>query len=142
MFRPILQSGRGVAGRLSKLFSSESPQIPRLSFAEIKKELTKSETFLLDVREKDELITDGRISSSQNIPLGEISEAMQMEDKPFKQRYGFDKPDADKVNLVIHCKAGVRAMKAAVVANQLGYSNVKVYNGILDWLENGGSLIK
>jgi len=43
---------------------------------------------------------------------------------------------------VIHCKAGVRAMKAAVVANQLGYSNVKVYNGILDWLENGGSLIK
>jgi len=139
MFRSVLQISRKreLAGTLSKLFSSESPQIQRLSFAEMGKELTKSETFLLDVREKAELITDGRIQGSQNIPLGEIPEAMQMDDKPFKQRHGFDKPDADKV-IVIHCKAGVRAMKAAVVASQLGYSNVKVYDGILDWVENGG----
>lgn len=100
--------------------------------------------------------------------VGEVEGAFKLDAATFKKTYGFDKPsNSNGVNLIVHCKAGLRAMKAAVVLTQAGYSNVRylriiirnyllgriiklldifliysVYNGILDWLSNGGEIVK
>lgn len=56
--------------------------------------------------------------------VGEVPVAFQMADGDFKEKYGFRKPQpAD--DIVIHCKAGVRAQNAAKVLMGSGYSKVE-----------------
>ncbi|CAL8126836.1 unnamed protein product [Orchesella dallaii] len=112
-----------------------------LTYAEINQKLKTPAVLLLDVREKSELQTDGKIDSSKNIPVGEVSTALKMSDADFKEKYGFSKPKSSS-DIVIHCKAGIRAANAAKVFIDSGYANVQVYPGILDWVENGGVLNK
>jgi len=43
--------------------------VPKLNYSEILKELERKSPFvLLDVREKGELLTDGKIPTSKNMP--------------------------------------------------------------------------
>lgn len=135
-----------------------------LSFTEITEKLSSPGTVLLDVREKGELTTDGKISGSRNIPgttthidtptfhkfwhyvsqlkiifisncfyisrftftiaVGEFAVAMNMKDQDFESKYGFKKPYPSD-DIVIHCKAGVRAQNAAKVLMSSGYVNVQ-----------------
>lgn len=59
--------------------------------------------------------------------MGEVESAFHLDEANFRKLYGFDKPlpSQKNLNLIIHCKAGVRAMKAAVVLNLAGYQNVR-----------------
>jgi len=75
--------------------------------------------------------------------IGELASALALSPSAFKDRYGFDQPQADdKAKVVVHCKAGIRAVKGAVALSQAGFTNVRVYDGILDWISNGGEVIK
>jgi len=113
----------------------------QLSYAEVTNKLRSSSSTLLDVREKGELKTDGKIEGSKNVPVGELATAIKMNDNDFKEKYGFAKPKPGD-EIICHCKAGVRAQNAAKVLTESGYSNVEVYPGILDWEKNGGKLKK
>ena len=58
----------------------------------------------------------------------------------FEDRFGFDKPEANK-EVVFYCKAGVRSSAAAKLASQSGYEKVGEYRGSwLDWVKNGGAV--
>lgn len=56
----------------------------------------------------------------------------------FEDRFGFEKPSADK-EVVFYCKSGVRSSAAANLAQQIGYKKIGEYRGSwLDWEKNGG----
>ncbi|XP_043366639.1 thiosulfate sulfurtransferase/rhodanese-like domain-containing protein 3 isoform X2 [Dermochelys coriacea] len=101
-----------------------------LSYKELKG-LLKSQTTLIDVREKWEIGQFGKIPGSINIPLGEVVEALQMNPKDFKERYNQDMP-AKSDHLVFSCMAGVRSKKALDIAMSLGFSRVQHYAGGLE----------
>ncbi|CAM2111962.1 thiosulfate sulfurtransferase/rhodanese-like domain-containing protein 3 [Caretta caretta] len=101
-----------------------------LSYKELKG-LLKSQTTLIDVREKWETGQFGKIPGSINIPLGEVMEALQMNPKDFKERYNQDMP-AKSDHLVFSCMAGVRSKKALDIAMSLGFSRVQHYAGGLE----------
>ncbi len=78
---------------------------------------------LVDVREPGE-VQICRIAGSTLIPLGEI-EALD----PARLN-GLKKDD----DIVVHCKAGVRSLKAAKALMKMGYQNVKsMRGGIGEW---------
>jgi len=121
-------------------FLSKAVDTQILTFEQIAEEINSgTDILLIDVREKDETINDGKIPTSRNIPLGELAAAIQLDPDAFLDKYGFKKPHAEQ-SIVVHCKKGPRAFNSASILKYGGYPNVRVYSGILDWKENGGAL--
>lgn len=93
---------------------------------EVKKMLDAGRNFkLIDVREPSEYQIC-KIDSATLIPLGEI------EAKDPAKLNGLGQND----EIVLHCKAGVRSMKALNALVEMGFSNVRsMRGGILEWSE-------
>jgi sulfur-carrier protein adenylyltransferase/sulfurtransferase len=95
-----------------------------IDVSEVKTMLDSGKNFkLIDVREPSEYQIC-KINGTTLIPLGEF-EAMD----PARLN-GLGQQD----EIVLHCKAGVRSLKAANALIKMGYSNVKsMRGGILEW---------
>ena len=95
-----------------------------VSAEEVKRKLDQSDSFtLVDVREPSEHDIC-KIDGSILIPLGKIEEM-----KP-QNLNGIAKSD----QIILHCKAGVRSLKAAKVLKKMGFENVKsMAGGIEEW---------
>ncbi|HAX45948.1 MAG TPA: molybdopterin-synthase adenylyltransferase MoeB [Nitrospinaceae bacterium] len=93
---------------------------------EVKLKLDGSEKFtLVDVREPSEYDIC-RIDGSVLIPLGKIEEM-----KP-QNLNGLSQND----EIILHCKAGVRSLKAVKALKKIGFENVKsMAGGIEEWSE-------
>ncbi|MBT6297455.1 MAG: molybdenum cofactor biosynthesis protein MoeB, partial [Nitrospina sp.] len=93
-----------------------------ISVEEVKQKLDKPASFILvDVREPSEYDIC-RIDGSILIPLGKIEE---MEPKNLKKISTNDQ-------IILHCKAGVRSLKAAKALKQMGFKNIKSMAGGID----------
>lgn len=104
----------------------EMPADMEIDVTEVKKMLDAKRKFkLIDVREPFEYEIC-KINGATLIPLGIIQE------KKLENLDGLEKND----EIVLHCKAGVRSMKAAVALKELGFKNIKsMKGGILEWSE-------
>lgn len=132
LYGHIFQNRTQISLAFGRWLSSE---IPIAKYEEIKV-LSKNATkkLLVDVREPKELNETGRIPNSINIPLATVGEALSenTNDEQFQKKFGCKKPDKD-TEVIFYCKIGVRSLKAAQEAQQLGFSNVKNYKG--SWTE-------
>ena len=101
-----------------------------ISVKEVKRKLDESHNFtLIDVREPFE--RDICSITPHLIPLGEI-EAMEGQEI-VGPGYGISSPNDQ---IILHCKAGVRSLKAAKALKKLGFENVKsMAGGIEEWSE-------
>lgn len=92
-----------------------------------------TEPFLfVDVREPHEL-KHGAWAEAVNIPLGDINMAFGLRPGEFLRRYGVPKPNPD-TEIFFVCRAGVRAMQAALNVSSLGWPRTVVYKGsFIDW---------
>jgi len=91
---------------------------------------------IVDVREPIEVHKTGKIETSINVPMSQFEEVMKLPDQEFKVRLGARKPQKDELN-VFYCAAGVRAAKACLIAEGLGYKNVANYEGSAkEWFTN------
>lgn len=77
---------------------------------------------MVDVREADELVSDGRIAGALHVPLGALSE-----------RAG----DLAGERLVIVCRSGARSAMAADALRASGFEAYNVDGGILRWERDG-----
>ena len=75
--------------------------------------------------------------------MNEVSAAFgELDDDEFEDRYDFSRPEKDLKSspIVITCRSGVRATKAAETMRNLGFP-VAIYKGsLLDWIEKGGKV--
>jgi rhodanese-related sulfurtransferase len=84
---------------------------------------------LIDVREREELATDGRIEGSEHVPLGTLESAAADWDR--------DAP------IVIVCRSGRRSGRAAGRLEALGFRHVaSLTGGTLRWAEHGHPLVR
>lgn len=115
---------------------STSTEKPSASFEEIECATTDENILVIDVREPLELQESGVIPGSINIPLGEVENVLRdMPPEEFKARYGKEKPPLD-FPIILSCRSGKRSAQAQEIANRLGFSNVKNFEGgWLDWEE-------
>ncbi|KAM7301675.1 putative secreted salivary gland peptide [Ixodes scapularis] len=126
-----------------RLRSTDTATFPVVEFSEVEAVRSHNKTgVVIDVREPEELETDGRIPNFHNIPLKSIPEAFELEPKEFETKYNFSKPEADDV-IIFSCRSGRRALLAAQRLDKLQkYRNIKVYEGSFqNWLKCGGVII-
>jgi molybdopterin/thiamine biosynthesis adenylyltransferase/rhodanese-related sulfurtransferase len=105
---------------------SQVDEALEIDAVEVKKMLDDGRDFkLIDVREPSEYQIC-KINSATLIPLGEI------EAKDPARLNGLKQND----EIVLHCKAGVRSLKAVNALIDMGFSNVRsMRGGILEWSE-------
>jgi adenylyltransferase/sulfurtransferase len=97
-----------------------------IAVEQVKQMLDKKQDFkLIDVRERSEY-NICKIEGATLIPLGDI------EAKDMSLLNGLNPDD----EIVLHCKAGVRSMKALKVLEKMGFHNLKsMRGGINEWSE-------
>ncbi|XP_014093205.1 rhodanese domain-containing protein CG4456 [Bactrocera oleae] len=122
-------------------FSTENSHrkpIPSVQYNDIKELPNHPEKLLIDVRERQELEETGKIPTSINIPLDSVVRVLAEDVRPqmFLSKYGRRKPNFDD-EIIFTCRLGKRALKAAEIANAMGFTNVKFYEGSWeDWANN------
>jgi rhodanese-related sulfurtransferase len=114
-------------------FVKEAKQeIENLTPLQVKEELSKTGTVLIDIREHEELTQNGKIAGSVHAPRGMI-EFYADPSLPYH------KPEFDKGNrIILQCASGGRSALATKTLKQMGYTNVAHLDGGLKaWKEAG-----
>ena len=98
-----------------------TPQYEQIS-AEKAKELmnTEKDYVILDARTQEEF-DEGHIKGAIMIPEYEVSNRAEKE-----------LPNKDQL-ILVYCRSGRRSKIAAQALQDLGYTNVKEFGGIIDW---------
>ena len=83
----------------------------------------KDEFVIVDVREADELVEEGKIDGAVNMPLGQLIR---------KARHG-DLNDLKGNKIVTYCSGGYRGNIAADELNKQGFDAVTIEGGYSAW---------
>ena len=83
----------------------------------------KDECVIVDVREADELVEEGKIDGAVNMPLGQLIR---------KARHG-DLNDLKGNKIVTYCSGGYRGNIAADELNKHGFDAVTIEGGYSAW---------
>ncbi|XP_068233974.1 uncharacterized protein [Palaemon carinicauda] len=98
---------------------------------------------IIDIRRKDELTQLGMIPGSNNLPLQEIEDALDLSEEAFKAKYGFPKLSPDDDTIVLTCRSGRRVRVADQILRSRGFTKQRIYYGsFLDWVMRGGPVVR
>jgi rhodanese-related sulfurtransferase len=86
---------------------------------------------LIDVREPFEL-SNGMIPSAKSLPLGQLSDALDLSVPAFAKRFGFPKPSKDQ-KIVFYCRTGGRSAAATRIAVQKGFAALNFAGSVFEW---------
>ena len=118
-------------------------EFPRtINFAALQASLESDSVLLIDVRNRSELNSPGKIPKSVCVPLHEIlNGAFQLTNIKFQDRYGFERPKHSDT-FVLACRSGRRILVAEKHLKGLGYQNIRIYSGSFnDWVAHGGRIV-
>ncbi|CAG0914002.1 unnamed protein product [Notodromas monacha] len=110
--------------QLSGSTEEKEPEVPVITSEDLKKGLDADALTLIDVRNETEIVADGKVPKSHNVPLPEIFEAFKLPEEEFVAKYGFKRPPPPGDDVVIMCRSGRRALNAIVLLRSLGYTNL------------------
>jgi len=110
-----------------KFYTKAGDNVKTVTVTELKQAKKNKEKFILvDVREDSERAVN-KIEGSSHLKLGDVK-------KGFEKKFAKTKKD-DKI--ILYCRSGRRSETAALILQDLGYSNVfSLQGGILDYLDN------
>ena len=104
--------------------------------------LASNDITVIDVRNTSELLSEGKITGTKNVPLHEMEmgRLSLWDEHTFEKFYSFRKPK-ESDSIVLLSKSTKRAARAAKFLSESGFTRVKIYNGgFEDWQKNGGKL--
>ena len=120
----------------TELVQEAKQQIENLTPLQVKKELEKDGTVLIDIRESEELKQNGKIPGSVHAPRGMI-EFYADPSLPYH------KPEFDKTKrIILQCASGGRSALASQTLKQMGYEIVAHLDGGLNAWKDAGLFIE
>lgn len=98
---------------------------------------------LIDVREPCEIEKTGKIAGAINIPVGQVKQALLLDDDIFLERFHCEKPQKKNPNVIFYGLGPIKCRAAFELARKAGYKNCREYSGGLeDWLNHMGKVEK
>ena len=115
-----------------ELVKEAKEKIENLTAQQVAEELSKDNVTLIDIRESEELIQNGKIPNSIHAPRGMLEFYADPSLPYFKP--AFDKSK----RIILHCASGGRSALAVQTLKLMGYDNVAhLDGGIKAWKEAG-----
>ncbi|RVE62247.1 hypothetical protein OJAV_G00155280 [Oryzias javanicus] len=121
----VFDNSRQASALHFRRYSSE-PLSSEVSYEQLKQRLNNGKCVVIDVREPWELREYGFIPGSVNVPLGQVSTALQLSPEDFREKFGAEMPHRTD-NVVFLCLAGIRSKAAVDTAASLGYKDAQHY---------------
>jgi len=117
------------------LVKEAKQQIENLTPQQVKEEMLNNNATLVDIRESEELLQNGRIPGAIHAPRGML-EFYADASLPYH------KPEFDKKKrIILHCASGGRSALAAATLKQMGFENVAhLDGGIKAWKDSGNEV--
>lgn len=117
------------------LVKEAKQQIENLTPQQVKEEMLNNNATLVDIRESEELLQNGRIPGAIHAPRGML-EFYADASLPYH------KPEFDKKKrIVLHCASGGRSALATATLKQMGFENVAhLDGGIKAWKDSGNEV--
>ena len=121
----------------SELVKEAKQDIENLSALQVQQELSTGIPVLIDIRESEELIQNGKIEGSVHAPRGMIEFYADPTLPYHKPEFNKDK------RIILQCASGGRSALAAQTLKNMGYQNVAHLDGGLKaWNEAGLPITK
>lgn len=115
-----------------ELVKEAKEKIENLTAQKVAEELSKENVTLIDIRESEELIQNGKIPNSIHAPRGMLEFYADPSLPYFKP--AFDKSK----RIILHCASGGRSALAVQTLKLMGYDNVAhLDGGIKAWKDAG-----
>ena len=118
------------------LLAAANAEVPRISPDEARKMVAEQNAVIVDVRDKPELQTSGKIPGSVHIPRGMLEFRADAETPYHDANLSKDRP------IILHCASGGRSALSGQTLKNMGYQNVYNLGGFKDWVEAGGDVEK
>ena len=118
------------------LLAAANAEVPRISPDEARKMVAEQNAVIVDVRDKPELQTSGKIPGSVHIPRGMLEFRADAETPYHDANLSQDRP------IILHCASGGRSALSGQTLRNMGYQNVYNLGGFKDWVEAGGDVEK
>ncbi len=117
------------------LVKEAKQQIENLTPQQVKEEMLNNNATLVDIRESEELLQNGRIPGAIHAPRGML-EFYADASLPYH------KPEFDKKKrIILHCASGGRSALAVATLKQMGFENVAhLDGGIKAWKDSGNEV--
>jgi len=119
----------------TNLVKEAKQQIENLTPQQVKEEMLNNNATLVDIRESEELLQNGRIPGAIHAPRGML-EFYADASLPYH------KPEFDKKKrIILHCASGGRSALATATLKQMGFENVAhLDGGIKAWKDSGNEV--
>ncbi|KHJ40103.1 hypothetical protein D918_09862 [Trichuris suis] len=111
-FKPILNVKRFTSAEVEHA----------VSYEELKALIEARDVLLIDVRDPEEIESQGRIIGAVNVPLGQLPEAFEMTEDNFFKKYNFEKPHTYDANVVFHGLSHIKSTAAVEIAHKHGFT--------------------
>lgn len=116
----------------SQLAARAIARVKSISPEDAFREFRSGNATLIDVREADELVNDGRIQGAVHVPRGLLEFAADPGNP------GFHEALKPANNLVLFCDVGTRSALATESLTQLGFGHVaNMAGGLAAWISQG-----
>ncbi|MEZ5040382.1 MAG: rhodanese-like domain-containing protein [Saprospiraceae bacterium] len=113
---------------LKSLLEAASQTIPSCTVADAQPLLGSHDVIFVDVRDQQEVLTDGKLPGSVNISRGMLEFAIDPQSPYYQPLFWSDK------RLIFYCKSGGRSALAAQRAKEMGVQNIlNMTGGLLEW---------
>ncbi|CAG5107529.1 Similar to Tstd3: Thiosulfate sulfurtransferase/rhodanese-like domain-containing protein 3 (Mus musculus) [Cotesia congregata] len=103
-----------------------------IGYEELLADQKNDKVLIIDVREQKEIDETGKLPGSIHIPMGNVTQMLNLTDEEFKNQFNKLKPDKD-TKIVLSCRSGMRSANVQQELLKLGYENA--YNYIGGWSE-------
>lgn len=124
--------GNVVNKSASELVAEAKASIENLDVEAVEAELARGDAVLVDIRETEELVTNGAIPGSVHLPRGML-EFYADPTSPYHRE-----PLDPSKRVILHCASGGRSALAAATLQHMGYADVAhLDGGITAWKEAG-----
>jgi rhodanese-related sulfurtransferase len=116
----------------SDLVKEAKQEIENLTALQVQQELSNGNVVLIDIREAEELVQNGKIEGSVHAPRGMIEFYVDAS-------LPYHRPEFDKdKRIILHCASGGRSALATQTLKRMGYDKVAHLDGGLKaWKEAG-----
>jgi rhodanese-related sulfurtransferase len=123
-----------MATNVKQMMEAANAAVPRITPAQAKEMMAKSNALVVDVRDAPEVQKSGKVAGAINVSRGML-EFRADPDSPYH-----DKSFARDKTIILYCASGGRSALSGKVLKDMGYKDVYNLGAFKDWAEAGGQV--
>ncbi len=119
---------------VKQLIEAANAAVPRITPAQAREMMAKSDTLVVDVRDAPEVERSGKVAGAVHISRGMLEFRADPEAPYHDKNFAKDK------TVIVYCASGGRSALSGKVLKDLGYERVYNLGAFKDWAESEGAI--